>query len=205
LTKKSSEKTKHQPASGSDSDRKKSKKPAPEEGRSPVDTDAEGIEQRLGELEEELARVREEASDANDRALRLLAEFDTYRRRNEKERAAAAGRGAAEVLTELLEVADNFDRALEHAGDGVPEAFLDGMRLVSRGLHDLLDRRGVARIETIGETFDPALHEALSTVPSDDAEPNTIVEEVQPGYTMNEKVLRPAKVIVARVTDGNAR
>jgi molecular chaperone GrpE len=159
---------------------------------------AESTEQRLVELEEELSRVHDEARDANDRALRILAEFDTYRRRTQKERADASERGAADVLRELLDVADNFDRALEHIGDDVPEAFVDGMRLVARSLHEVLDRRGVERIEAVGREFDPEHHEALSSLPDAEAEPNTVLSEVQPGYMLGDKVLRPSKVIVSR-------
>lgn len=176
---------------------------AGEESAEPVEEseDHEGagaIGQRLVELEEELSRVRDEAQDANDRALRILAEFDTYRRRTAKERADASERGAADVLRELLEVADNFDRALEHIGDDVPAAFVDGMRLVARSLHEVLDRRGIERIEAVGREFDPELHEALSSLPDGDAEPNTVLSEVQPGYRLGGRVLRPAKVVVSR-------
>jgi molecular chaperone GrpE len=163
-----------------------------------IESEAVEIEQRLHELEQELGRVRDEAEDANGRALRILAEFDTYRRRTDKERAAAVDRGAADVLKELLEVADNFDRALVHVRDDMPQAFVDGIRLVARSLHDLLDRRGVVRIEVVGKPFDPERHEALTSLPHDEAEPNTVLSEVQPGYMLGDKILRPAKVIVAR-------
>lgn len=152
----------------------------------------------LGELEEELGRIRKEADEARDRALRTLAEFDNYRKRNERERREAVETGAAGVLRDLLEVADNFDRALEHAGKGVPPAFLEGMTLIARGLHDILDRRGVKRIETQGKPFDPHVHEALASEPSNDVEPNQVLREVQPGYILGERVLRPAKVVVSR-------
>lgn len=180
------------PASGDETTR------ATEAPTADIASEAVGIEQRLQELEQELARVRDEAEDANGRALRILAEFDTYRRRTDKERVAAADRGAADVLRELLEVADNFDRALAHVRDDMPEAFVDGIRLVARSLHDVLDRRGVVRIEAVGKAFDPERHEAVSSLPDEKAEPNTVLSEVQPGYMLAERVLRPAKVIVSR-------
>lgn len=151
---------------------------------------ADAADERVAEL---LAAVEEE----KDRALRTLAEFDNYRRRSLREREEAAARGMADVLRDLLDVADNFDRALEHAGDDVPKSFLEGMDLVARGLHDLLDRFGVARMEAEGRPFDPELHDALTRAPSEDAPPNTVVQVVQPGYLINDRVLRPAKVIVA--------
>lgn len=152
----------------------------------------------LGELEEELERIRKEADEARDRALRTLAEFDNYRKRNERERREAVETGAAGVLRDLLEVADNFDRALEHADAGIPPAFLEGMQLIARGLHDVLDRRGVKRIDTLNKPFDPHVHEALASEPSKDMEPNHVLREVQPGYVLGARVLRPAKVVVSR-------
>ncbi|HET9886096.1 MAG TPA: nucleotide exchange factor GrpE [bacterium] len=152
----------------------------------------------LGELEEELDRIRKEADDARDRALRTLAEFDNYRKRNERERREAVEMGAAGVLRDLLEVADNFDRALEHAAEGAPPAFVEGMKLIARGFHDILDRRGVKRIETTGKPFDPHVHEALASEPTEQMEPNRVLREVQPGYLMGDRVLRPAKVVVSR-------
>ena len=153
---------------------------------------------QLGQLEEELERIRKEADDAKDRTLRTLAEFDNYRKRNERERREASELGAVAVLRELLDVADNFDRALEHADDEIPPAFLEGMMLIARGFHDILDRRGVKRIDTAGKTFDPHFHEALASEPSSDVEPNQVLREVQPGYVLGDRVLRPAKVVVAR-------
>jgi molecular chaperone GrpE len=178
--------------------------PRAEDEDEPTVEDETRTEDRLGELEDELARVREEATQAADRALRTLAEFDNYRRRSEREREAATARGASEVLTGLLDVADNFDRALEHADGDIPESFLEGMQLVARGLHDLLGRHGVVRIEAVGVPFDPEVHEALTSQPSADAPPNTVLQEIQPGYKMGDRVLRPAKVIVAAAA-GNER
>lgn len=171
----------------------------PEEARAEeASPEPETLEGRLGALEGELAKAREEAAAAADRALRTLAEFDNYRKRSERERREAASAGAASVLRELFLLADDFDRALAHAGEDVPEAFLEGMRLVARRLHDLLDRHGVARIDSLGQPFDPEFHEAVSTVPDDGAAPNTVIQEIQPGYRMGDRVLRPAKVIVSR-------
>jgi molecular chaperone GrpE len=155
------------------------------------------LEKKLEELDAELIALREESKGAEDRALRTLAEFDNYRKRSERERSEARTNGVAEVLTELFDLADNFDRALEHAGDDVPAPFLEGMNMVARGLHDLFDRRGVAPIECIGKPFDPHVHEALTSMPSADVPPNTVVQEIQRGYAVGERVLRPAKVIVS--------
>ena len=194
-------KSKREKSKGRKKDEKTSKKKsaAPDApAEETVEAQGRDIEKRLEELEEELHRVRQETAHAEDRALRTLAEFDNYRRRNEKELREVGERGAADVLGELLDIADHFDRALEHVDEGVPESFLEGFRLVAKSVHDLLDRRGVKRMETVGETFDPRFHEALTSQPADGVEPNTVLQEVQPGYLLGEKVLRPAKVIVAR-------
>jgi molecular chaperone GrpE len=156
---------------------------------------------KIAELEQALESARSEAAAAGDRALRTLAEFDNYRKRSERERREAAATGAAGVLTELLTFADDFDRALALAGDDAPTPFRDGLGIVARGLRDLLQRHGVSRIESVGTPFDPSVHEALSTAPSSDAAPNTVVQELQAGYLMGEKVLRPARVVVARAPE----
>lgn len=177
--------------------RKKKKEAVPLEDAPAQTADVGALEEKLEELEKDLEAALAESADAADRAVRTLAEFDNYRKRSRRERDEAAGQGAARVLAELLTLADDFDRALEHAGADVPAPFLDGMKLVARGLHDLLDRNGVSRIESRGEPFDPEIHEALSSAPSAEAEPNTVLHEIQPGYRMGERVLRPAKVVVA--------
>lgn len=162
--------------------------------------DAAALEERIAELEKELETARGEAREASDRALRTLAEFDNFRKRTRREHEEATGHGAAGVLRDLLQLADDFDRALAHAGDDVPADFLEGIRLVARGLHDLLDRHGVARIQAVGMPFDPNVHEAISMVPAaDGARGNTVVHEVQPGYVKGERVLRPARVVVTRM------
>jgi molecular chaperone GrpE len=155
------------------------------------------LAQRVRELEDEVAGARAEAAAAADRGLRTLAEFDNYRRRTERDKDEAHRRGRADVLRELLEVADNFDRALGQDHGDVPGAFLEGMRLVARGLHDLLDRKGVARIDAEGRPFDPEVHEALAMVPAPGVAPDTVVQVMQAGYRLDDRVLRPAKVIVA--------
>jgi len=162
-----------------------------------LESEGAALEMRLEELDRELQTLRDEARAAEDRALRTLAEFDNYRKRSERERNEARSHGAADVLKELFDLADNFDRALEHAGDGVPPAFLEGMNMVARSLHDLFDRRGVAPIECVGQPFDPHRHEALTSMPSADVPPNTVVQEIQRGYVLGDRVLRPAKVIVS--------
>ncbi len=180
------------------SPKRKSEEDAPDAPAETAAMDASGSESAF---QEELERIRSEAADVSDRMLRTVAEFDNYRKRSERERREAQDAGAAAVLRDLLDSVDNFDRAFAHAeesGERVPAAFLEGMRLVARGLHDLLDRRGVKRIAAIGQPFDPHLHEAIASEPTAAHAPQVIVGEVQSGYLHGDRVLRPAKVVVAR-------
>lgn len=164
--------------------------------------DVAALEERIAELEKELERTGDEARDAGDRALRTLAEFDNYRKRSRREQEEAMGTGAANVLRDVIQLADDLDRALEHAGADVPADFLDGIKLVRRGVGDLLDRHGVAKIQAAGAAFDPRIHEAISSIPAaEGAEPNTVAHEVQPGYVQGERVLRPARVVVTRAVE----
>jgi len=167
--------------------------------------DVAALEEKIAALEKELEEVRDEAREAGDRALRTLAEFDNYRRRSRRENEEATGAGAAKVLGEALQLADDLGRALDHAGDDVPAHFLEGIQLVARGVGDLLDRHGVERVAAVGEVFDPRVHEAISIIPATDGQaPNTAAHEVQPGYVQGERVLRPAKVVVTRAEDPGA-
>lgn len=194
-------------ASADGAGRKDRKKKGSRGGEEPVKaTETDGVETAeqaeadgppASDADARIAELEAQLTAESDRALRTLAEFDNYRRRSVREREEAALRGSADVLRELLDVADNFDRALEHAGDDVPRSFLEGLDLVARGLHDLLDRKGVARMDAAGKPFDPELHDALTRAPAEGVAPNTVLQVVQPGYLLNDRMLRPAKVIVA--------
>lgn len=134
-----------------------------------------------------------------DQLLRRQAEFENYRKRMERERGEVYQRARAEVLLELLPVLDNFERALssfESAG-GDSEAFLQGVQLIHKQLKDAVTRLGLQPVESVGQTFDPHLHEAVTMEASDEHEENTIIEEFERGYKLGDRLLRPAKVKVA--------
>ncbi len=149
--------------------------------------------------------VSEEADGArdNDRYLRLLAEFDNYRRRSARERDAAFETGAADLARPLLPVLDNLERALAHS-DGVPEAWLEGMKLTMRQFKDALKSSGVEPVEPVGQPFDPRFHEALTSVVTDSVPAGHVMEVVTRGYRLGDRVLRPAQVVVAQEPDGDA-
>ena len=130
-----------------------------------------------------------------DRLQRLAAEFDNFRKRNAREQAAFAERANERLVKELIPILDDLGRALEAASEHEEGKVEDGVRLVHRALADLLRKQGLTEIETHGK-FDPHLHEALLSQPSD-AEEGAVIEVVQKGYRLGDKVLRPARVVVA--------
>jgi molecular chaperone GrpE len=153
----------------------------PEPGSVPEDTRSE------------VERERDEYLDALQR---LKAEFDNYRKRTENERAAQAARAGEAIVKELLPVLDDLERALVSAEHHEEAQLEDGVRLVHRALAEVLTRAGLAEIDTVG-AFDPHVHEALLAQPADAAEPGTVVQVVQKGYLLGDRVLRPARVVVA--------
>ena len=144
----------------------------------------------------EVTRLKEELRREHDMHLRALADFDNYRKRVERDRSAMARSEKRELLRSLLEILDNFDRAFSHLGDA-PSSMAQGVQLLQRQFVALLEAQGVVPFKTVGETFNPELHEAIGTVESADAEPGTIVEELQRGYRWGDEVIRPARVRVA--------
>jgi molecular chaperone GrpE len=145
---------------------------------------------------EEIERLKEELRAAHDKLLRALADFDNFRRRVERDRATAARSGKREVILPLLDVLDNFDRALAHI-DAAPPALAQGVQALHRSLLSVLDRQGVTPFDSVGESFDPRFHEAIGTVESEDVESGAVAEDLQRGYRWGNEVLRPARVRVA--------
>lgn len=154
-------------------------------------------------LEEEVARLKSERQELVDQMARRQADFDNYRKRLERERAETYGRVAADVASELLPVVDNLRRALEaEASSAAGESeefrnFLRGVELIARQLNGVLEQLGVQEVEAVGRPFDPHLHEAVATEQTDEHEPDTVTQEIQRGYRMGERLLRPAMVKVA--------
>jgi len=154
-------------------------------------------ETMTGDEPSEIERLKEEVRREHDMYLRALADYDNYRRRIERERATAARSGKREIILQLLEVLDGFDRALQHVDDA-PSSVSEGLQLLHRKLLSLLEAQGVTPLQSLGETFNPELHDAIGTVKSEDVEPGTVAEEMQRGYRWGDDMLRPARVRVAR-------
>jgi molecular chaperone GrpE len=130
-----------------------------------------------------------------ERLQRLAAEFDNFRKRNAREQASLSGRANERLVKELIPILDDLGRALEAAAEHEEAKLEEGVRLVHRALSTLLAKEGLAEIQTEGK-FDPHVHEALLSQPSD-AEEGSVIEVVQKGYKLGDKVLRPARVVVA--------
>jgi len=151
---------------------------------------------RPDDEQSEVERLKEELRREHEMYLRALADFDNYRKRVERERATAARKGTREIILSLLPVLDGFDRALEHLG-GKPSPVTEGLLAIHRKLMALLEAQGVTPFNSVGETFNPELHEAIGSVQSDAHESGEITDEVQRGYRWGDEVLRPARVRVA--------
>jgi molecular chaperone GrpE len=148
-----------------------------------------------------LADTQRERDEYLDLAKRTKADFENFRKRMSAETQAAAGRGKAELLREVVPVLDDLERAIQAAGLD-PEGDSDdglahGVLLVFRSLRDALKRNGVEAVDPKGEKFDPTAHEALSTQPADGVEAGTVVEVMQKGYRVGDQLVRPARVVVS--------
>ncbi len=151
----------------------------------------------------ELKRVEAEAADLKNQLARRQADFENYRKRVERERTETYNRVVADVAAKLLPVVDNLKRALEtEASVEAAESdefrhFLSGVDLISKQLNGVLDALGVKPIAAVGEPFDPHIHEAVVSEPTDDYAPDTVIQELVAGYRLGDKLIRPALVKVA--------
>lgn len=142
--------------------------------------------------------LRQEKDALQDRLLRTAAEFDNYRKRVERERRDLAEFAAADVLAELLPIIDNFERAMQAPAGPDPEGLRRGVELIHKQMLDLLRKRGVTPIDAVGADFDPNVHEAVVHEPSDRHRDGEVIQELQRGYKLGDRLLRPAMVKVAK-------
>ncbi len=195
----------------------KPKRPAPPEGgeekHDPAETSKPSEKEESVEAEEatgkepELEVVEGEAESENpeleaaraesDRLLRLLAERDNQLRRVRREQERDLERFRGELVEKLLPVIDDFQRALEQLPEDDDSGLAEGLRLVAQRLEESLSDLGLEPIEAVGEVFDPRFHEALLQLPNTDAKKGVVVQELQRGYRLGERVIRPSKVAVA--------
>ncbi len=176
------------------------------------ETDVTGVEMEtpiepapLDERDAEIAALKDEAAGFKDRLLRMAADMENLRKRTEREKAEATLYAASNFARDLLSVADNLGRALaalpeeerERAGE-VEKNLIAGVEVTERELLSVFQRHGIRKLETIGEKFDPNYHQAMFEVPTAERPPGTVMQELQSGYAVGERCLRPALVGVSK-------
>ena len=153
------------------------------------------------EAKEQQAEQPTEAQDYYERLLRCMAEMDNLKKRLEKEKSELLQFANENLIKELLPIVDNLERALEHGSQlDAPAPLMEGLELVYQGFIKALTRFGVTPINCVGEVFDPAFHNAMMQEESTDVPDSTIIKELQKGYLLQHRLLRPAMVVVAKNT-----
>ncbi|MGI6296807.1 MAG: nucleotide exchange factor GrpE [Armatimonadota bacterium] len=156
------------------------------------------IESDINGLQQEIENLRNSIEETQNGYLRVMADFDNYRKRQRDEVARLTGLVREDLITKLLPLMDNFDRTLLAAeAEHSYESLVEGVTLALKQTRDMLAMEGLEPIEAVGRQFDPELHEALMREVTNEYEENTIISEVEKGYTLNGKVLRPSRVTVA--------
>ncbi len=166
-------------------------KKSDDEPKTESEPEEKSPEQIIEELEEKI-------KEQEDRYLRLFAEFDNYKKRNARLYESMVQLARESLISPLLEVVDNFERALESSDDSNPKRFQEGTRLIYQQLNELMKKEGVEPIEAVGREFNPNLHEAVMQIESDKYPEGIIVEEMTRGYKMKDKVIRFSKVTVSK-------
>jgi len=153
-----------------------------------------------------VAELEAQLAEANSKVLYAAAEIQNVRKRLEQEKVQAANYAAAQFARDMLAIKDHVERALaavtdELRADATAANFLAGIEATARELEAAFQRNGITRVKSIGEALDPHKHQAMMEIPSSDAKPGTIVEEMQAGYVLKDRLLRPALVAVAKQPD----
>ena len=159
----------------------------------------ESAENEASQPDPALAQLSQERDELRDRLLRLTAEFDNYRKRIDRERRESSDRAAEGVLGDLLPIVDDLERALAaDAGEASADPYRRGVELIHKQVLDLLTRRGAKPIETVGQQFDPNLHQAVASESVPGVPEGEILEELRRGYLLGDRLLRAAMVKVAQ-------
>jgi len=165
---------------------------AAEDGQSTGEEAAEALQALIEKTEQE-------KQELHDRHLRTLAEFENFKKRVAKEKAGLVAYGSEKLALELLPVLDNFERAFEQAKNAVDvQPVVEGVAMILKQLDEALKKFNIRPFSAVGERFDPEKHEAMAQQEHPDAEENTVLQEFQKGYLINDKLLRPARVIVSK-------
>ena len=169
---------------------------------SPESDGATAQESALVKLRQQLELKDKEARDNYDRFVRQVAELENFKRRALRERDEGIRFAKEDFARDILPIVDNLERAVTHAkGGGNGKPLVEGVELVLKALLDVLGKHGVEQISAVGQPFDPGKHEAMAQVESAQHQPNTVVEEHNKGYTLQDRLLRPALVTVAKTPE----
>ena len=162
--------------------------------------EAEVSDKIEGKVDEtDLSKAQEELLEMKDKYLRLYADFDNFRKRTMKESLELRKTASQDAIESLLPVLDDFERAKKAADEGVDEPFSDGVNLVYQKLFNTMATKGLKAMETNGEIFDPERHEAITEIPAGNADMvGKIIDTVEKGYSLNDKIIRYAKVVVGK-------
>jgi molecular chaperone GrpE len=178
---------------------------APEAPASPGSAAAEAPPADIAKLQQQLEEKSQEAQENYHRALRLAAEMENLKKRLDREKADLLQFANESLIKELLPVVDNLELALEHGRQAeTPSSFLEGIELVHQGFLKALARFGVTPLTAVGQPFDPAYHNAVVQEAAPEVPDCTVLQEMQKGYLMHNRLLRPAMVVVARNTEDTA-
>lgn len=170
----------------------------PFEEKNESDLDSENPEENNSNLDDECEKLRAELADLNNKYIRMAADFDNYRKRQAQERESLLKYGAAETMTKLLAVLDTFERAKESLKDiDDAKSVKESYEVAFKQLLDTLKKAGLETIDALGAEFDPNLHEAIAQTPTNEHPDNTVISQMQTGYKLGDRVLRPALVNVA--------
>ena len=176
------------------------KRNVPIESEEPVKEklEQESVESDISGLEQEIAELKKSVEETQNSYLRVLADFDNFRKRQREETARLTNCAREDIIRQLLPIIDNFDRALQAAeGEHSYDSLVEGVTLPLKKVREMLQKEGLEPIEAVGQEFNPEFHEALMRVETDEYPENTIIDELEKGYTLNGKVVRPARVRVA--------
>jgi molecular chaperone GrpE len=185
-------------------DDKNDPREANEDQAKPADSAKAEAQDEGADLGADLEALLAENADMRDKLLRTMADMENLRRRTEREKSDTARYAISNFARDVLTIGDNLKRAIEHvpaeaaAQDPALKSFLDGVELTERELLNMLERHGVTRIEPLGQRFDPNSQQAMYEVASTDVPEGTVVEVMQAGYTIGDRVLRPALVAVSK-------
>ena len=176
------------------------KRKVPIEFEAPIEEELEQdtMESDIGDLEQEIADLKKSVEETQNSYLRVLADFDNFRKRQREETSRLTNCAREDLIRQLLPIVDNFDRALQAAeGEHSYESLVEGVTLTLRQVREMLQREGLEPIEAVGQEFNPEFHEAMMRVETDEYPENTVIDELEKGYMLNGRVVRPARVRVA--------